>query len=677
MLQYLRLENVGPAPEMAFDFAPRLNLLTGDNGLGKSFVLDVAWWALTGTWANGIAIPPAEAAAPAIAFRHTSADAGATRPTLAVKRADSVGLDWPQLARARLLAHGHDQNEWGSLLPALLEQQAGDTDLLATGRAWLMGREDQAGWSQVWQTLLAMQPGDADLLATGRTWLTGRENRAEWAHVYQTLLAAQPGDAELFATGRAWLAGRDDRAEWSYVWQTLLAAQAGDAELLATGRAWLAGREDRAEWSHVWRRLLAAQPGDTDLLATGRAWLMGREEQAGWSQVWQTLLATQPGDTGLPMGELAKLLGQLTHVGGRAETVHGGRADLAGGSASRGPRASAGPQDRLGLYDRATQQWRIGKALPGHAGLVVYMRVDGGFAVWDPQRNAVSADGPGRPPAFVFTADELWSGNSACEGLVRDWTSWQREGNNAFQLLSRVLEELAPAAEEPLVPGEPRRIAVGDPRDYPTLRMPYGEDVPVVHVSAGMKRIISLAYLLVWTWREHQEICQLLGQRPTDELVLLVDEVETHLHPRWQRCIVPALLTVMDTITAGCRLQAIVATHSPLVLASMEDTFDTSTDQVFDLELTDGQVEVRRLPYEPLGTADDWLTSDAIGLRSARGSLVQEALLEELAAAWNDPALTEPRYRELSEKLASSSMRDTDPVRSRWLALGERRGFVS
>lgn len=45
MLEYLRLENVGPAPSM--ELAPRLNLLTGDNGLGKSFLLDCAWWALT------------------------------------------------------------------------------------------------------------------------------------------------------------------------------------------------------------------------------------------------------------------------------------------------------------------------------------------------------------------------------------------------------------------------------------------------------------------------------------------------------------------------------------------------------------------------------------------------------------------------------------------------------
>ena len=50
MLEWLKLENVGPAPKFELDFAPRVNLITGDNGLGKSFLLDVAWWALTETW---------------------------------------------------------------------------------------------------------------------------------------------------------------------------------------------------------------------------------------------------------------------------------------------------------------------------------------------------------------------------------------------------------------------------------------------------------------------------------------------------------------------------------------------------------------------------------------------------------------------------------------------------
>ena len=54
MLESIHLKDVGPAPEMKMDLAPRLNLITGDNGLGKSFLLDVAWWVLTRTWARAM-----------------------------------------------------------------------------------------------------------------------------------------------------------------------------------------------------------------------------------------------------------------------------------------------------------------------------------------------------------------------------------------------------------------------------------------------------------------------------------------------------------------------------------------------------------------------------------------------------------------------------------------------
>lgn len=54
MLEYLHLKNVGPAPEMEMELAPRLNLITGDNGVGKSFLLDVAWWALTRKWPHDL-----------------------------------------------------------------------------------------------------------------------------------------------------------------------------------------------------------------------------------------------------------------------------------------------------------------------------------------------------------------------------------------------------------------------------------------------------------------------------------------------------------------------------------------------------------------------------------------------------------------------------------------------
>lgn len=58
MLKELQLHGVGPVADLHARFTGRLNVLTGDNGLGKSFLLDVAWWALTGAWAGGrIALP--------------------------------------------------------------------------------------------------------------------------------------------------------------------------------------------------------------------------------------------------------------------------------------------------------------------------------------------------------------------------------------------------------------------------------------------------------------------------------------------------------------------------------------------------------------------------------------------------------------------------------------------
>lgn len=50
MLKHLKLTNVGPSSEMEIDFGERLNLLTDDNGLGKSFLLDIAWWCMTRKW---------------------------------------------------------------------------------------------------------------------------------------------------------------------------------------------------------------------------------------------------------------------------------------------------------------------------------------------------------------------------------------------------------------------------------------------------------------------------------------------------------------------------------------------------------------------------------------------------------------------------------------------------
>lgn len=73
MLEFLNLHAVGPAPHLEMSLGPRLNLITGDNGLGKSFLLDVAWWALTRSWARQLVRPASAGASPSIEYRYTKA----------------------------------------------------------------------------------------------------------------------------------------------------------------------------------------------------------------------------------------------------------------------------------------------------------------------------------------------------------------------------------------------------------------------------------------------------------------------------------------------------------------------------------------------------------------------------------------------------------------------------
>jgi len=84
VLKSLYLKNVGPAPEMKLELAPRVNLITGNNGLGKTFLLDVVWWALTRKWpqelnaglASGYAARPTDVAKKAIIRFEVNSQAG-------------------------------------------------------------------------------------------------------------------------------------------------------------------------------------------------------------------------------------------------------------------------------------------------------------------------------------------------------------------------------------------------------------------------------------------------------------------------------------------------------------------------------------------------------------------------------------------------------------------------
>jgi hypothetical protein len=304
---------------------------------------------------------------------------------------------------------------------------------------------------------------------------------------------------------------------------------------------------------------------------------------------------------------------------------------------------------------------------PPIPGLILYAQVDGGFSVWDPMRNYWTEDAPDRPNAFLFTPDEVWNGNAHCKGVLEDWLLWQAGNDRRFKLLTQVLDALSPSANEKIFPGEPREITILDKGPTPTLRMPYGEDVPLIHASSGMRRIIALAYLLTWAWHRHEEAAKLRREEPAGEIVFLIDEIECHLHPLWQRRIVPSLLRVMDALTGEhkAQTQLIAATHSPLVLGSVEPKFDPACDAWFDLDLEQNEVILRKREYSRRGEIDNWLTSPAFDLKEPRGSIEAEVAIQEALSLARQRS---PDRKDIDrvDELLQASLGDTDRFWVRW-----------
>lgn len=293
------------------------------------------------------------------------------------------------------------------------------------------------------------------------------------------------------------------------------------------------------------------------------------------------------------------------------------------------------------FFNRSDQAWLVKQGRPPIPGVVIYAGVDGSFSAWDPARNYwqdKDAQNFERLKAFNFTPEQVWKGLEGaggirhCNGLIHDWVLWQKGNDPAFLDLVKVLDALSPSGEEKLTPGEPVRVGL-DVTDYPSLRMPYGQDVALIHASAGMRRIAALAYLLVWTWREHQIACTQTDHKVAKEIIFLVDEIECHLHPQWQRRIVPALLRVMQRLTnQNVPVQLIVATHSPLVLASAEPDFDDEQDAIFNIQLRNGQAFIDSELWAKQGDVVNWLVSNAFGLQQARSVEAEQAI--EAAEAW-------------------------------------------
>ena len=137
-----------------------------------------------------------------------------------------------------------------------------------------------------------------------------------------------------------------------------------------------------------------------------------------------------------------------------------------------------------------------------------------------------------------------------------------------------------------------------------------------------------------------------------EEAVVLVDEIDLHLHPKWQRDLVPTLSKIFPNV------QFIVTTHSPHVLQSMEDV----NLYVLRRNAESGEIEAER---SNVTNFTGWTVEEILGVTMELGddvlSVAYNAVKKDFEEALRnkDRAAAQQYYERLDEM-----MRPGNPMRS-------------
>lgn len=95
-----------------------------------------------------------------------------------------------------------------------------------------------------------------------------------------------------------------------------------------------------------------------------------------------------------------------------------------------------------------------------------------------------------------------------------------------------------------------------------------GIDLQVDQLSGGYKAVLSVVADIA----KRLSIANPESENPLEEAVILIDELDLHLHPKWQKTIVDELKRTFP----NC--QFIISTHSPFIIQSLkaEELYDIS-----------------------------------------------------------------------------------------------------
>ncbi len=138
----------------------------------------------------------------------------------------------------------------------------------------------------------------------------------------------------------------------------------------------------------------------------------------------------------------------------------------------------------------------------------------------------------------------------------------------------------------------------------------YGKRLIVNQLSDGEKCLMAL----IGDLARRLVIANPLRDDPLDgNGVVLIDEIDLHLHPEWQRRLIPGLQHVFP----NC--QFLVSTHSPHVITHVQP------ESLYLLRMTDNRI-VCEQPNESYGKTVERVLEDLMGLETTRPDEVSQSL---------------------------------------------------
>ena len=239
-----------------------------------------------------------------------------------------------------------------------------------------------------------------------------------------------------------------------------------------------------------------------------------------------------------------------------------------------------------------------------------------------------------RLEAYRNSVDPRISVPELVEWIAREsWRTFQQGGavSSTFAAGSRALLRNVQGAKEVYFDAEFGEVVV---------RFESGDRQPFNNLSDGQRCMMGLAGDLA---RKAAILNPHLGDRVLDETpgIVLIDELDLHLHPKWQRRVIEDL---RGTFPA---LQFICTTHSPFLIQSLRSGEE--------LLMLGGQptANLSDLPLDKIARGIQGVDTPEVSARYDEMRQVAKSYLEVLDRAEGAPAETLEEYRQdLAQKIA-------------------------